>query len=383
MKNRRCKSHLERKSFGKKIKEFEARLSAAAANLGIKHPIPPHLKYFYPPPSASIIANIVQTLVAVPKFYTQVLHLMNKMNLPTPFGTLKTLPSQYAEVLKLTGFYSEKDQMNSDAAELQERLQGNKEDEEYKSSEGDASETESELESDRDEFPEKRKPSVAVKRKLKPSRIINKRPNFSLLKQTCVPHPRLSTPSVGEVFENVDNRQSKRLELKLKGTLPTETMSDAKKEDHEPGGFGKIEAAIEPKDKTVDDLVEWKGESSKYISKEELQNNRINKADWAILPVFKNYQQGEPTVKLYIKNLAKTTTEADLKHIYGRYVFWHNEEEVSMFSIRLMKEGRMKGQAFVTFPSADKASEALMDTNGYILNDKPMVVAFGKVKATS
>lgn len=53
------------------------------------------------------------------------------------------------------------------------------------------------------------------------------------------------------------------------------------------------------------------------------------------------------------------------------------------FSIRLMKEGRMKGQAFVTFPSEKQASEALTDTNGYILNDKPMVVVFGKVKSAS
>lgn len=48
-----------------------------------------------------------------------------------------------------------------------------------------------------------------------------------------------------------------------------------------------------------------------------------------------------------------------------------------------MKEGRMKGQAFVTFPSEKQASEALTDTNGYILNDKPMVVVFGKVKKAS
>lgn len=45
-----------------------------------------------------------------------------------------------------------------------------------------------------------------------------------------------------------------------------------------------------------------------------------------------------------------------------------------------MKEGRMKGQAFVTFPQVKQASEALEDTNGYILHDKPMVIAFGKVK---
>ena len=40
----------------------------------------------------------------------------------------------------------------------------------------------------------------------------------------------------------------------------------------------------------------------------------------------------------------------------------------------------MKGQAFITFPQVNQASEALEDTNGFILKDKPMVIAFGKVK---
>ena len=36
--------------------------------------------------------------------------------------------------------------------------------------------------------------------------------------------------------------------------------------------------------------------------------------------------------------------------------------------------GRMKGQAFVTFPSIESAREALVTVNGYILNEKPIVV---------
>ena len=44
------------------------------------------------------------------------------------------------------------------------------------------------------------------------------------------------------------------------------------------------------------------------------------------------------------------------------------------FDIRLMKEGRMKGQAFITLPSEDKAKKALRDVHGYILLGKPMVI---------
>lgn len=46
----------------------------------------PTLKYQYPPPNPDIIVNIMNAIVAVPKLYTQVIHLMNKMNLPPPFG---------------------------------------------------------------------------------------------------------------------------------------------------------------------------------------------------------------------------------------------------------------------------------------------------------
>lgn len=44
------------------------------------------------------------------------------------------------------------------------------------------------------------------------------------------------------------------------------------------------------------------------------------------------------------------------------------------FDIRLMKEGRMKGQAFVGLPNEKAAAKALKEANGYILFDKPMVV---------
>ena len=39
-----------------------------------------------------------------------------------------------------------------------------------------------------------------------------------------------------------------------------------------------------------------------------------------------------------------------------------------------MKEGRMKGQAFITLPSEEKAKKALRDVHGYILQGKPMVI---------
>lgn len=38
----------------------------------------------------------------------------------------------------------------------------------------------------------------------------------------------------------------------------------------------------------------------------------------------------------------------------------------------------MKGQAFITLPSVKLAQEALTETNGYILKDRPLVVQFAR-----
>lgn len=42
------------------------------------------LSYLYPPIDETILMNINNALLSVPAFYTQVLHLMNKMSLPCP-----------------------------------------------------------------------------------------------------------------------------------------------------------------------------------------------------------------------------------------------------------------------------------------------------------
>ncbi|KAG0028538.1 hypothetical protein BGZ82_008397 [Podila clonocystis] len=50
-------------------------------------------KYVYPPATKSIVNNIATKLLEDPRFYINVLHLMNKMDLPPPF-TVKSLASK-------------------------------------------------------------------------------------------------------------------------------------------------------------------------------------------------------------------------------------------------------------------------------------------------
>ncbi|KAJ1553708.1 hypothetical protein HK096_006776, partial [Nowakowskiella sp. JEL0078] len=61
-------------------------------SLGLIYPPNPTLLYKYPPPTPVIISKISNAIMSIPKLYTQVLHLMNKMNLPPPFTEDQSFP---------------------------------------------------------------------------------------------------------------------------------------------------------------------------------------------------------------------------------------------------------------------------------------------------
>ncbi|CAF0933801.1 unnamed protein product [Didymodactylos carnosus] len=65
---------------------FEQQLHGLSAPNDVMYPIRSNLKYRYPQINDQILQNISNALLAVPPFYTQVIHLMNKMSLPCPFG---------------------------------------------------------------------------------------------------------------------------------------------------------------------------------------------------------------------------------------------------------------------------------------------------------
>ena len=58
----------------------------------LTYPVNPKFRYRYPPPTVSVLTNIINALASSPRFYSQVLHLMNKLNLPAPFGMLSSTP---------------------------------------------------------------------------------------------------------------------------------------------------------------------------------------------------------------------------------------------------------------------------------------------------
>lgn len=46
--------------------------------------------------------------------------------------------------------------------------------------------------------------------------------------------------------------------------------------------------------------------------------------------------------------------------------------------IDVMKKGKLRGQAFISFDSLDDAQEALHSLHGYILKAKPLIITFAR-----
>ncbi|XP_057847027.2 uncharacterized protein LOC131056780 [Cryptomeria japonica] len=111
------------------------------------------------------------------------------------------------------------------------------------------------------------------------------------------------------------------------------------------------------------------------ISETEILSNKLSEDAIREIPggKFSNYAPGLPSHILYIKNLSSVVKETDLVSLFIR--FQHPGQKLLF---RLMQQGRMKGQAFVTFPDTDTATQALQLINGFQLKGKPMVIQYGR-----
>lgn len=345
-----------------KMESFAIKLHALSSDMGLDYVLNPTLTYAYPPPSPSVVANIATLLLSVPKFYNQVLHLMNKMNLPAPSGPLLPQPPMMQHAVALLSGGSEALLGTAAAAANHE-----------------SSLEESEMESDEEERMTRRLPTVVPqKRKSKTPTI--RRPK---LQKLLPPHPAQEhAPKVSDVFEPVAEEKPapKPIAINIRhetGNAPEAGPTAGVQE----GGFGVLPAQPRPSEPTEaeeepSDAYDWSG--TQFLPREELRAGRISSEEMGRASVFKNYQAGELASRLYIKNVAKAATVDDLFQIYGGYIDAQSEQQRNAFDIRLMKEGRMKGQAFLTLATESQADRARRDTNGYLLKGKPLVVQFAR-----
>ncbi|XP_042000282.1 U11/U12 small nuclear ribonucleoprotein 65 kDa protein-like isoform X2 [Salvia splendens] len=281
-----------------------------AQKLGIEYPFPPHLEYAYPPPDGNILTNIVNALIAVPRFYTQVLHLMNKMNIPAPFR--KALPTP-----PLPEFPSAPPPppppMDSNM--------------EYMSS------SESEMESSDEEVRQEARPK---RKRAKKQAIVGPAVDKD------VAHEAVGLKQVALVPKEkpIIKKKNPVLQIRIaqKQNQPELQDNDSAKELQEP--------------------IPESSARETFATTEELNNGKLPPEEILSLPKFKNYTAGDPTPVLYIKNLAKDVVVDDFYFIFGSF-FGSIDAAKFNLAVKLMQEGRMRGQAFVTFPTVELARNAL------------------------
>ncbi|XP_059647288.1 U11/U12 small nuclear ribonucleoprotein 65 kDa protein isoform X2 [Cornus florida] len=301
-----------------------------AKRLGVDYPFPPHLEYAYPPPDGNILTNIVNALIAVPRFYTQVLHLMNKMNIPAPFRMALPTPPLPPSVLAPPPPPPPPPPSVATKPHLT-----------------DLSSDESEVESS-DEEADDRAYSVGgptverpKRKRFKSESIVGPAVNKDVAHEAVGLKPASLVPKEIPVIK----KKNAILQIKIvpKQIQSEQTETDIKKDLDEPEN---LDLDFKP-----------------YATPEELESGKLPPEEILSLPMFKNYTAGNPATVLYIKNLAKDVVADDFYFIFGS-LFGSNDAAKSGLSVKLMQEGRMRGQAFVTFPSVELAHHALGCTRG-------------------
>ncbi|XP_043646260.1 U11/U12 small nuclear ribonucleoprotein 65 kDa protein isoform X1 [Drosophila teissieri] len=294
------------------IDKYVRRLYACNNQCDFTQPPPPYLSYSYPPINGEILARIGQHLQTNSHFYNQVLHLMNRMNLEPPF------------------------EKRADGLMVQLHLQhvGTQ-------TESIPSESESELESDDGEQ------KLAKRQRLLPP------PSSDVARAKILKRTRQMLQQAAHLGSHTNPKRTvekpsfnaPKIEMKLPDSL--------------------MPSASNP---------ERVASTSKPESRAKLER-RLSTSKLEALPVYKNYKTGDPSNKLYIKNLEKSVDEQQLREIFAKYTAPSN------LDIKVMQQGRMKGQAFVTFLKAKNPeiiAQALSETNGLLWHDKPMIVCYGK-----
>uniref|UniRef100_A0A670IWB7 RNA-binding region-containing protein 3 n=1 Tax=Podarcis muralis TaxID=64176 RepID=A0A670IWB7_PODMU len=296
-------------------------------------PINSCLKYRYPPPSSTILANIANALASVPKFYVQVLHLMNKMNLPPPFGPVTPRPPMYEEYIPLPPPIPPLPPEEPPLPEEEDSQDSSKDESEYESADEEEKERFTKLMELATLQPKRRIPT-------KPHRTRKRRKikdllNVSQLASHSNLHPALS-PS--DVFEQPHPVGLKKIEFHISSESPG-ILQKSLAEQHNNDiyaaideisgeGFGKILPALRSSHKEETEEEEEDDEiPSEFVSKRELEKSRVSHKEMETLAVFRNYEPGEPNCRIYVKNLSKQVQERDLKFIFGRYVDFSSETE--------------------------------------------------------
>lgn len=186
------------------------------------------------------------------------------------------------------------------------------------------------------------------------------------------------TTSIEKVFEINDHQIIKpNININVSSNFPS-TKADLPSNTDD--GFGLLDAnkaqlkqtsQVSPK-KNDFDIATLNLDD--IVSDSLLSTNRIPQSEWTNYSVFKNYSPGIRSHRLYLKNIHRKCTIYELYCLFGKFVNLVDQNHLNYFDIVYLDKGKMRGQAFVTFPNEDICETALKQTNGYKIMDKPIVV---------
>ncbi|XP_078544518.1 RNA-binding protein 41 [Lissotriton helveticus] len=146
-------------------------------------------------------------------------------------------------------------------------------------------------------------------------------------------------------------------------------------------GYEKESISLVAAETTCGSSVGTKGpvvvtEHVEFVTEDEIQKNRLSEDEIRKIPRFASYSPGNPSKVLYLKNLSPRVTPKELFSLFARF----QQKNEPQIHFRVLT-GRMRGQAFITFPSVAVAEKARLLVNGYNLLGKPLVIEFGKNKS--
>lgn len=318
--------------------QFFSQLAVISSKFRINHPISPLLRYNYPPASAPILRNIAKALANCPPLYTQVLHLMNKMNLPPPF-----INTDYDYELDDDEQHLPKRVFDCKVVELNRETS-------------------------------ERKRSIIRERIQKASKRLKSESG-----QLSVPTSSTAQNDSRKVADYFDDYAGVR-RLQISGKVKLKERAEATNEvlqvDSAQDSFG-IFASQSVSHRSVGDRMKAT-DQAKTNGKEEQQQEdclkQLGQEELNECPVFRDYSIGEPSCRLYVKNVHKQVTERRLASVFMRLLGLAD----SQLSVSLFKKGKMNGQAFVSLPSEQLARTAIERSNGLLLDKKPIVVCFAR-----
>ena len=71
-----------------------------------------------------------------------------------------------------------------------------------------------------------------------------------------------------------------------------------------------------------------------------------------MFPIFKNYKEGKPGNKLYVKNLSKSVTLQDLENLFASFIKSAENDVNNGVHIRFFERGKLRRQVS-KYPFAD------------------------------